>query len=283
MKCKYCHAEIEQNAQFCTNCGKDLSNLPKCVKCGEILDNNTEFCPYCGTKQPEQEKPQTEKPKGKKKFWIIGVVIVILLIIGCGLFYYSQTKDHNGQGETDSTAVILDDAKEETKVAESISFEDMLKVTDVIFLFGVNDDKNMSALDKVGIELLYEYRVEREEEYGDENIYYGKDAKVLPSSSGIKFDPKSSHAIVIDKSFTSITIYFINEDDYGLFTKQAMEHGLVKVKGNESNQYIIPNEKHGEGVIEKEMRDAYNDIKYFLNLDGKNDNGWYSCSINEPT
>ena len=159
----------------------------------------------------------------------------------------------------------------------------MIKVTDVIFLFGVNGDKNMSALDKVGIELLYEYRVEREEEYGDENIYYGKDAKVLPSSSGIKFDPKSSHAIVIDKSFTSITIYFINEDDYGLFTKQAMEHGLVKVKGNESNQYTIPNEKHGEGVIEKEMRDAYNDIKYFLNLDGKKENGWYSCSINEPT
>lgn len=283
MKCKYCHAEIEQNAQFCTNCGKDLSNLPRCVKCGEILDNNTEFCPYCGTKQPNQEKLQTEKPKGKKKFWIIGVVIVILLIIGCGLFYYSQTKNNNEQVETDSIAVVIEDVKEEMKATDNISFEDMIKVTDVIFLFGVNDDKNMSALDKVGIELLYEYRVEREEEYGDENIYYGKDAKVLPYSSGIKFEPKSSHAIVINKSFTSITIYFINEDDYGLFTKQAMEHGLVKVKGNESNQYIIPNEKHGEGVIEKEMRDAYNDIKYFLNLDGKNDNGWYSCSINEPT
>lgn len=283
MKCKYCQAEIEKDAQFCTNCGKDLSNLPRCIKCGEILDNNTEFCPYCGTKQPEQEKPQTEKPKGKKKFWIVGVVIAILIILGCGLFYYSQTKDHNEQAETDSTAVILDDAKEETKVAESISFEDMLKVADVIFAFGETGDKDMSVLDKVGIELLYEHKVERVDEYGEENIYYGKDAKVLPSSNGIKFEPKSSHAVVINKSYTTIDIYFIDKEDYEFFTKQAMEYGLVKTKDDESNTYIIPNQKHDEGVIEKEWMDANKDSRYYYSPNGKSDNGWYSCSINEPT
>ena len=99
----------------------------------------------------------------------------------------------------------------------------------------------------------------------------------------IKFEAKSSHAIVIDKSFTTTDIYFINESDYELFKKQALEHGLIKVKGNQSNYYIIPNEKHEEGVIEKEMMDAYKDAKYYLILEGKNDNGWYSCSVNEPT
>lgn len=279
MKCKYCQAEIEQDAQFCTNCGKDLSNLPRCVKCGEILDNNAEFCPYCGTKQPEQEKPQIEKPKGKKKYWLVGIVIAVLIITGCSLFYYSQTKDHNEQAETDTTAVISG----EVKMTDNISFEDMLKVADVIFAFGETGDKDMSALDKVGIELLYEHKVERVDEYGDENIYYGKDAKVLPSSNGIKFEPKSLHAIVIDKSFTSITIFFINEDDYELFTKQAMEHGLIKVKDDESNSYFIPTQKHEKGVIEKEWMDANKDSRYYYSPNGKSDNGWYSCSINEPT
>lgn len=279
MKCKYCKAEIEKGSQFCTNCGKDLSNLPRCIKCGEILDNNAEFCPYCGTKQPEQEKPQIEKPKGKKKYWLVGIVIAVLIITGCSLFYYSQTKDHNEQAETDTTAVISG----EVKMTDNISFEDMLKVADVIFAFGETGDKDMSALDKVGIELLYEHKVERVDEYGDENIYYGKDAKVLPSSNGIKFEPKSLHAIVIDKSFTSITIFFINEDDYELFTKQAMEHGLIKVKDDESNSYFIPTQKHEKGVIEKEWMDANKDSRYYYSPNGKSDNGWYSCSINEPT
>ena len=279
MKCKYCQAEIEQDAQFCTNCGKDLSNLPRCIKCGEILDEGSEFCPYCGTKQPMQGSPQIEKANGKTKYWIVGGIIAILIIIGCVLFYYSQTKGNNEQTESDSTAVVT----EEIKATDNISFEDMLKVADVIFSYGESGDKDMSALNKLGVELLYEYRVERVDEYGDENIYYGKDAKVLPSSNGIKFEAKSSHAIVIDKSFTTTDIYFINESDYELFKKQALEHGLIKVKGNQSNYYIIPNEKHEEGVIEKEMMDAYKDAKNYLNLGGKNDNGWYSCSVNEPT
>ena len=276
MKCKYCQAEIEQDAQFCTNCGKDLSNLPRCVKCGEILDDGSEFCPYCGTKQPKQESPQIEKAKGKTKFWIVGGIIAILIIIGCGLFYYSQTKDNNEQTESDSTAVVT----EETKATDNISFEDMLKVADVIFSY----EEDMSFLDKIGIDLLYTLDIEQvDDPYGEKRTCYGKDAKVLPSSNGIKFEPKSSHAVVIDHSLTTITIYFINEADYDLFSKQAFEHGLIKIKDNQSNYYIIPNEKHKEGVIEKEMMDAYKDAKYYLILEGKNDNGWYSCSVNEPT
>ena len=265
MKCKYCQAEIEQDAQFCTNCGKDLSNLPRCVKCGEILDDGSEFCPCCGTKQPKQESPQIEKAKGKTKFWIVGGIIAILIIIGCGLFYYSQTKDNNEQTESDSTAVVT----EETKATDNISFEDMLKVADVIFSY----EEDMSFLDKIGIDLLYTLDIEQvDDPYGEKRTCYGKDAKVLPSSNGIKFEPKSSHAVVIDHSLTTITIYFINEADYNLFSKQAFEHGLIRIKDNQSNDYINPNEKHKEGVIEKEMMDAYKDAKYYLILEGKNDN-----------
>ena len=96
MKCKYCNAEIEQDAQFCTNCGKDLSKFKRCVSCGELLDRDTEFCPFCGTKQTleEQNLPegmaeplQLEEKKGSKK-WLWAVIAVILLaIIGGGTYF----------------------------------------------------------------------------------------------------------------------------------------------------------------------------------------------------
>lgn len=96
MKCKYCNAEIEQDAQFCTNCGKDLSKFKRCVSCGELLDRDTEFCPFCGTKQTleEQNLPegmaeplQLEEKKGSKK-WLWAVIAVILLaIIGGGAYF----------------------------------------------------------------------------------------------------------------------------------------------------------------------------------------------------
>jgi RNA polymerase subunit RPABC4/transcription elongation factor Spt4 len=53
MKCKFCHAEIDSDSKFCTNCGRDLSKLRRCVNCHEIIDDDSEFCPYCGSKQPD--------------------------------------------------------------------------------------------------------------------------------------------------------------------------------------------------------------------------------------
>ena len=62
MKCKYCNTEIEQDAQFCTNCGKDLSKFRRCVNCGELLDRDAFFCPYCGTEtEPPENEPSTDK------------------------------------------------------------------------------------------------------------------------------------------------------------------------------------------------------------------------------
>ena len=59
MKCKYCNIEIEQDAQFCPNCGKNLSKISRCIKCGELLDRSDDFCPFCGTKQISDEQIQS--------------------------------------------------------------------------------------------------------------------------------------------------------------------------------------------------------------------------------
>jgi len=79
MKCKYCNADIEQDAQFCPNCGKDLSKYKKCVKCGELLDNNTFFCPFCGAELSHEEV--SEEPHSKKWLWLT-IVLVICLALG---------------------------------------------------------------------------------------------------------------------------------------------------------------------------------------------------------
>lgn len=84
MKCKYCNADIEQDAQFCPNCGKDLSKFNKCIKCGELLDSDTVFCPHCGTEQPHEEKIEV-KGNGFKK-WLL-ILPIIVLLVGAGAWY----------------------------------------------------------------------------------------------------------------------------------------------------------------------------------------------------
>ena len=138
MKCKYCQAEIEQDAQFCTNCGKDLSKLPKCVKCGEILDNHSEFCPYCGTQQPREEPVQQEEvqvhKKSRKWIWVLCVIAILLLLIGGGAFYHfnmQETADENSVAQdTISVEQPKDKIVKENLFKEIVRNGDWVKAND---------------------------------------------------------------------------------------------------------------------------------------------------------
>jgi len=107
MKCKYCNANVEQDAQFCPNCGKDFSKLKKCVKCGELLDKDTLFCPHCGTEQPRKKRPVEKKTSSKKWLWVV-IGLFLLGAIGAGIFFYSGnnmelSEDGNASVETVQT------------------------------------------------------------------------------------------------------------------------------------------------------------------------------------
>lgn len=198
MKCIKCHAEIEQDAQFCPYCGTKVEHIRCCVKCGKPLDDDSDFCPYCGTRQndvvvepeqveevhsqepelvqkelaptpvvveqpqepeivqeepepipvvveqpqePEEKKVESEppsssvqeetvdtiqpfvsKPTSKKWLWIIGAIILLGILGGCG--YYFMKNKGNGlfYVKTDSNAEVGDSiivAGEDVKVIET--------------------------------------------------------------------------------------------------------------------------------------------------------------------
>lgn len=70
MKCKYCNAEIEQDAQFCTSCGKNLSNLKK-------------------------------SSSSKKWLW----VILAIIAIGIGAYYTLNMKNSTALDATETTDI----------------------------------------------------------------------------------------------------------------------------------------------------------------------------------
>ena len=109
MKCKFCHAEIDQDSVFCPNCGKDLSQQSNhCIKCGATLDEGTEFCPYCGEHQspqvqqsmqrtqnrpyntpPKPMKTQKER-KGSSGIWWLIPALLLACVAGYLLFFQSN-------------------------------------------------------------------------------------------------------------------------------------------------------------------------------------------------
>ena len=105
MKCKYCNADVEQNARFCTTCGKDLSIFDKCIGCGELIDKGTLVCPYCGREQPEV----VEQTSSKKWIWAV-VCVLLVALIGGGYYYLSQNEGKTSglteAVDSDSIAVV---------------------------------------------------------------------------------------------------------------------------------------------------------------------------------
>ncbi len=133
MKCIYCHAEIEQDAQFCTNCGKNLSKFNRCVNCGELLDRDTVFCPYCGTEQKKEEEviesPKEsiqesqqedlantlqpyEETKSKKGIWILLAILLLCVIAGAGYYFFDKSSGNDSYVAASDTIAVDDGSAE---------------------------------------------------------------------------------------------------------------------------------------------------------------------------
>lgn len=58
-ECPNCHAQIEDDSLFCTECGKSLSESKTCPHCGAHMTEGDLFCQNCG-KRPQDENAVNE-------------------------------------------------------------------------------------------------------------------------------------------------------------------------------------------------------------------------------
>lgn len=67
-KCTHCSSDVEEDASFCTSCGKELPKQKECIKCDKYIDEDCDWCVYCGAKQSiEVETVKEENPIQQKK------------------------------------------------------------------------------------------------------------------------------------------------------------------------------------------------------------------------
>lgn len=123
MKCKYCNAEIEQDARFCPNCGKDLSSIKRCVNCGEFLDEESSYCPYCGTKQPECEEnadslvEEYQQDHSTRNFLI--VLCVLFAVLGGIIYFFIQSRS----APLEEREAVLDTAVVDTAIVDTAAVD----------------------------------------------------------------------------------------------------------------------------------------------------------------
>ena len=169
MKCKYCNTEIEQDAQFCSNCGKDLSKFDKCVKCGELLDQDAAFCPHCGTEQPHEEVG--EESSSKKWIWILCTVLGIVLIVG-GAGWYFFIRDYGVSKSKEKDAMASTErAESNNTVIESEEDNATPPTIQELGMMFSSITKNEKILD-YGFKLIdKKSKSDDDEVYGDYTIY----------------------------------------------------------------------------------------------------------------
>ena len=235
MKCKYCNADIEKDAQFCPNCGKDLSSFKKCVKCGELLDNETVFCPNCGTGQPHKEV--VEEPTGSKKWLWAAICLVLLALVGGGIYYFTQDGFTNNaadnQGETENTIVSEDDSKDEP----TITFGQMWEFYS--YAAGANGWsetllKNLSRYFKeIGYTEIQNGSFKVPSDFDDQpdlecvGVVYGKNVTFDEWHQKLKRSDKLSYGVAFWKneqySETYMTICFKDKESYSSFVDEGIK------------------------------------------------------------
>ena len=100
-KCIICGALLEEDAVFCSYCGKKIE-LHTCPNCGAEIEDDSVFCSKCGMRLqaiPEETLPhETEiqeveiTPKKSNSIWYVTCCIGVVLLVLGGLYAYKYFK-----------------------------------------------------------------------------------------------------------------------------------------------------------------------------------------------
>lgn len=184
MNCKYCGAQLNEDALFCSNCGAKVESkdVLRCPNCGAERQSDDLFCENCGIKfedfEPaetqenaetdiqhsdinnEQEKKNiveinnTEKTiasSTKKRPNVTGLILAIVIgVISIGLYMYATKMDRNLH-EKNSAGRTAQEVVAGQAVSETNNAEKSLEKAD--WVFSTKDaDGNSWYVDKNSIE-----------------------------------------------------------------------------------------------------------------------------------
>lgn len=145
-KCKYCGAPLDDDSQFCSNCGKKVESLGNtCPQCGTEVEDNSAFCSKCGTRldsqvnspvnEPQVAVPSTpaqeaaeeiayewEEEKDRKWWYIIGGIIVAAILVFGGYYLYMHNNESNSTLNVQREPIAL-----RGNINETIGFSMKLK------------------------------------------------------------------------------------------------------------------------------------------------------------
>ena len=142
--CNYCGAPIDNDSQFCTNCGKKVDSQGKtCPQCGAENEDDAAFCSKCGMRldvqatsqintpqvvipedssQEEEIVYEWEEEKGRKWWYIIGGIIIVALIAIGGYFFFMQNSNSDSTPNLERDPIAL-----KGSIDESIGFSMKLR------------------------------------------------------------------------------------------------------------------------------------------------------------
>ncbi len=193
MNCKFCNAELKEDALFCHECGAKVEDslkedVPKYCKCGAELSPSVKFCSQCGSAVTDNRAEDnagidihidTNKIrsfsanmityiKARPKFFgILGAVIIVLIIgvsIGSNVF--------NNSSDSPKTSAVSNSPKTSTAGSSSTSSkmsDDYYKTLATSALYK-EIQKKYTAADAGSTK----YKINKTEKQKDYTIVYGK-------------------------------------------------------------------------------------------------------------
>ena len=144
--CKYCGAPLDDDSQFCANCGKKIElQVKTCPRCGADVEGDSAFCAKCGMKldaqvispvnTPQVVIPATpsheaeeeivyevEEEKDRKWWYIIGGIVVAVILVFGGYYLFMHNNKNISTPNVERAPIAL-----KGNINETIGFSMKLK------------------------------------------------------------------------------------------------------------------------------------------------------------
>ncbi len=274
-KCKYCGAPLDDDSQFCANCGKKIELQGKtCPRCGAEVEDDSAFCAKCGMKldvqaispvntpqvavsaTPSQEAEEEivyewEEEKDRKWWYIIGGIIVAVILVFGGYYLFMHNNKNISPSNVEREPIALKGNINETigfsmklqfkgNDVEGTEHYDKQKVKDTLSIKG--------TIDENGNLVLHEY---------NNNIEYG-------TYEGILRDDLYSGTFTNSRGKSMPFTAIVTSESDLIEDEKISDHEAVYSNAEDKVRCIVTYSQLLDRFVHNRESDDYMDECYFL-------------------